>query len=206
MIRAGRRLALLCGVLFAARAEAQQPALVINAGRLLDPVTGTVTRDARILVQNGRVTAVGGRFVAARDARIVDLSGLTVLPGLIDAHVHLGIGGPVRDNALADLRAGFTSVVDLGARTTRLLCIRDSINAGLIPGPRVYAAGIWVGTRGGVCEFNGIGIAGGPDASAALRSSVDMLAHAAYVDSALARQLRREECVHHFYAGVAYRR
>lgn len=66
--------------------------------------------------------------------------------------------------ALADLRAGFTTVVDLGARTLRLLRIRDSINAGTIPGPCVLAAGMWVGIKGGVCEFNGLGIEGTADA------------------------------------------
>jgi imidazolonepropionase-like amidohydrolase len=191
-----------------------------------------------------------------KDARTVDLSTFTVLPGLFDAHVHLVIGGPARDNALAILRAGFTTVVDLGARTTRLLRIRDSINAGSIPGPRVLAAGIWVGTKNGVCEFNGVGIEGGPDAfrarvrenvaggaelikvcvsgwpadsyarpdafeiaedalravveeahatrrlvvahaisrgaaRAAVRAGVDALAHAAFVDSATAHEMRR---------------
>lgn len=185
----------------------------------------------------------------------IDLRELTVLPGLIDAHVHLAIGGSVADNALADLRAGFTTVVDLGARTHRLLRIRDSINVGAIKGPRVLAAGMWIGIKGGVCEFNGIGIAGGaeefrtrvrenvaagadviklcvsgwpneafsdpakyelPDdvltasvdeghrlrrlvvahdislagVQAALRTGVDGLAHAAYLDSAIALQLR----------------
>jgi len=51
--------------------------------------------------------------------------------------------------------------VDLGARGLRLLQLRDSINRGQIPGPRVLAAGMWIGVKGGVCEFNGIGIAGG---------------------------------------------
>ncbi|MGH8243863.1 MAG: amidohydrolase family protein [Steroidobacteraceae bacterium] len=82
---------------------------------------------------------------------------------MIDGHVHLAIGGTVAANALADLRAGFTTVVDLGARTHRLLQLRDSINAGHLPGPRVLAAGIWVGAQGGVCEFNGIGISGGAE-------------------------------------------
>src|SRR6185436_7179785 len=254
------RRALLLGMMlgaFAGKASAQQRALVVHAGRLLDPATGVVRRDQRILVTNGRITAVGSKVVAPPDTPVIDLSGLTVLPGLIDAHVHLAIGGPPRENALADLRAGFTTVVDLGSRTTRLLRIRDSINAGLIPGPRVYAAGMWVGTRGGVCEFNGLGIAGGPEAfvarlrenlaagadvtkvcvsgwpadafaspaayempdsvlaavvreshaahrlvvahdisaggvGAALRTSVDILAHSAYVDSSLSRQLREK--------------
>ena len=143
-----------------ARAE-----LAVRAGRVLDPVAGRYNESAVILVRNGRVTEI----IPAREYRtemadsVVDLGQLTVLPGLIDGHVHLVIGGAVAANALADLRAGFTTVVDLGARTHRLLQLRDSINAGNIPGPRVLAAGIWVGRQGGVCEFNGIGIAGGAE-------------------------------------------
>jgi imidazolonepropionase-like amidohydrolase len=93
----------------------------------------------------------------------MDLTGKYLIPGLIDAHVHLGIGGRPGANALADLRAGFTTVVDLGALSHAILRLRDSINAGLRPGPRVLAAGLWVGIKGGVCEFTGIGIAGGAE-------------------------------------------
>ena len=136
---------------------------MIRAGRLLDVRTGQVARNMTITVEHGRIVSVN-RAVPAPGDTVVDLAGLTVLPGLIDAHVHLTIGGTPRDNALADLRAGFTTVVDLGARSTRLLQVRDSINAGLIPGPRVLAAGMWIGRKDGVCEFNGIGIAGGAEA------------------------------------------
>lgn len=136
----------------------------IRAGRLIDPVSGRVANNQTILIEGDRIRAVGTNVTPPAGATVFDLSTLTVIPGLIDAHVHLAIGGTVRDNALADLRAGFTTVVDLGARTHRLLRLRDSINAGHIPGPRVLAAGIWVGRKDGVCEFNGIGIAGGPDA------------------------------------------
>jgi imidazolonepropionase-like amidohydrolase len=141
-----------------------QDSTIILAGRLLDPATGSIRRRQQILVVDGRVARVATTVPHSTSARVIDLSRLTVLPGLIDAHVHLTIGGTVRENALADLRAGFTTVVDLGARTTRLLRVRDSINAGQIPGPRVLAAGVWIGAKGGVCEFNGIGIAGGADA------------------------------------------
>lgn len=148
--------------------------IVIRAGRVLDPVTGAITTNQMIIVDNGRFVAIGPNLAIPNGAEVIDLSGLTVLPGLIDAHVHLAIGGSVRDNALADVRAGFTTVVDLGARTHRLLRLRDSINAGAIPGPRVLAAGIWVGTKGGVCEFNGIGIAGDAEAfRARVRENVD---------------------------------
>ncbi|HJU67134.1 MAG TPA: amidohydrolase family protein [Gemmatimonadaceae bacterium] len=143
-----------------ARAE-----LALRAGRILDPVAGRYDESVVILVRGGRISGV----IPAREYRadladsVVDLSQLTVLPGLIDSHVHLVLGGAVASNAVADLRAGFTTVVDLGARTHRLLQLRDSINAGHLPGPRVLAAGIWVGVKGGVCEFNGIGIAGGAE-------------------------------------------
>ena len=148
-------------VLCVASVDAQR--VIIRAGRLVDVRTGQITRDATIVVNNGRIVSVGPPTALAPHDSVIDLSRYTVLPGLIDAHVHLGIGGGVRDNALADLHAGFTTVVDLGARTTWLLQIRDSINGGFIPGPRVLAAGIWIGRKDGVCEFNGIGIAGGAD-------------------------------------------
>jgi imidazolonepropionase-like amidohydrolase len=137
--------------------------VIIRAGTLVDVRTGQTSRDATIVVNNGRIVSVGPAAALTDRDSVIDLSRYTVLPGLIDAHVHLGIGGTVRDNALADVRAGFTTVVDLGARTTRLLQLRDSINAGFIAGPRVLAAGIWIGRKDGVCEFNGIGIAGGAE-------------------------------------------
>ena len=137
--------------------------IAIRAGRIIDPATGSATLNQVILVQQGHIGAIGPNVVIPRGATVYDLSKTTIIPGLIDAHVHLAIGGPVRANALADLRAGFTTVIDLGSRTNRLLQIRDSINAGEIPGPRVYAAGIWVGRKDGVCEFGGIGIPGGAE-------------------------------------------
>ena len=145
----------------------QRPApLVLRAGRLLDPASGTVMTGVFIVVDSGHIVTAGSRAAPPPDAEVIDLSAYTVLPGLIDAHVHLTIGGTARDNALATLRAGFTTVVDLGARTLDFLAARDSINAGTIPGPRVLAAGQWIGTAGGVCEFSGLGIKGGADAFA----------------------------------------
>jgi len=132
---------------------------IVRAGALLDPVSGQMARDQEIAIENGRIAYVGKRRSPA-SAGDINLTRYTVLPGLIDAHVHLAIGGPPRANALADLQAGFTTVVDLGARTTRMLRLRDSVNAGLIPGPRILAAGLWVGRQNGVCEFGGLGIPG----------------------------------------------
>jgi imidazolonepropionase-like amidohydrolase len=137
--------------------------IAIRAGRVLDPETASASLNQIILVQGGRIGAIGPNVAIPAGATVYDLSSATIIPGMIDSHVHLTIGGPVRANALANLRAGFTTVIDLGSRGTRLLRIRDSINAGEIPGPRVYAAGIWVGRKDGVCEFGGIGIAGGAE-------------------------------------------
>jgi len=149
-----------------AQATSQRADLAVRAARVLDVVTGRYSGASVILVSGTRITAVvpAARFDSTRARRFINLGDLTLVPGLIDVHTHLGIGGPVRANALADLRAGFTTVADQGARTDRILALKDSINAGHIEGPRVLAAGIWVGTKGGVCEFNGIGIAGGADA------------------------------------------
>lgn len=155
-----------CGRAASPPVPRQRADLAIRAGRVLDVRTGRYLGPTVILVTGTRIAQlVPTASFEARDAtRVIDLGDLTVLPGLIDAHIHLAIGGTVRANALADLRAGFTTVADQGALTHRLLTLRDSINAGHIEGPRVLAAGIWVGSKGGVCEFTGIGIAGGADA------------------------------------------
>ncbi|HEV8362531.1 MAG TPA: amidohydrolase family protein, partial [Gemmatimonadaceae bacterium] len=138
----------------------------IQTGRILDPRTGQFEQGTVLLIRGGKIVDAvpGAQFREGLADSVIDLRHFTVLPGLIDAHVHLAIGGPVAQTALADLRAGFTTVVDLGARTLRLVRIRDSINAGMIQGPRVLAAGMWVGIKGGVCEFNGLGIEGTADA------------------------------------------
>lgn len=168
--RAALALALIAGLGGCSPVASQLPpstsiTLALRGGRVLDVESGRYSDPSVVLISGDRITDIVplARYTGRADSSI-DVTGLTLLPGLIDAHVHLAIGGPLRANALADLRAGFTTVVDLGALSHRLLGIRDSINSGSIPGPRVLAAGMWVGIKGGVCEFTGIGIAGGPDA------------------------------------------
>ena len=139
--------------------------VAVIAARILDPATADYSGPSAIIIRGTRIVDVIPRaqFNRSQVDSVIDLSSMTVVPGLIDAHVHLGIGGPYAANAKADLAAGFTTVADLGSRTNRMLRIRDSINAGSIPGPRVLATGTWIGTKGGVCEFNGLGIAGGAE-------------------------------------------
>ena len=110
-------------------ASARQPRALyaIRTDRILDPRTGQYSSPSIILVAGGRISDVvpAASYRSDMADSTIDLPGLTVLPGRIAGHVHRAIGGPPAQNALADLRAGFTTVVDLGARTHRLLRIRE---------------------------------------------------------------------------------
>src|SRR5215218_6767693 len=119
------------GARAARRTSSQRADLAVRAARVLDVRTGRYNGPTVLLVAGTRITAMtpAAQFDARTASRVIDLGDMTVVPGLIDAHVHLAIGGPVRANALADLRAGFTTVADQGALTHRLLVLRDSINA-----------------------------------------------------------------------------
>jgi len=177
------RILLLCAIaagpaaLGVDHAAARQPAdLLVTAAHWLDPVSGALHGPVVLRISNGRIEKIAApdRGELTPSAPVRDLGAATLLPGLIDSHVHLGIGGRPDANALADLRAGFTTVVDLGARTDAILRLRDRINRGELDGPRIIAAGKWIGKQGGICEFGGIGVAGGPDAYAArVRENVD---------------------------------
>ncbi len=132
------------------------PLLLITAARLFD---GSVpVRPARVLVDGGRIAAVGDAAAAPDGAERVDFPGATILPGLIDCHVHLadeGLpDGTVRDAEPAALRvlrmaeharrtlaAGFTSVRDVGGRDHLEFGVRDGSRAGLIRAPRMTLAG-----------------------------------------------------------------
>ncbi len=160
---------------FAPASRGQTAPLFVRAARWLDPVAGVVNGPVVVQIGDGRIATIAAPGVTpAPSAPVRDLGDVTLLPGLIDAHVHLGIGGRPEANALADLRAGFTTVVDLGARTDAILRLRDRINRGEVQGPRILAAGKWIGKQGGICEFGGIGVPGGPDAyRTRVRENVD---------------------------------
>jgi len=134
--------------------------VVLTAARLLDPSTGRITTDAAMLVRDTQIVWVGPRsgLSVPPGATVVDLPGHTLLPGLIDAHVHLTLPPTPEANAAATVRAGFTTVVDLGALDDAAIRLRDRVAAGQTPGPRIFAAGQWVGVRSGTCDFSGIGV------------------------------------------------
>ena len=96
-----------------------------------------------------------------------------MLPGLIDAHVHLTLAGQPSANARATLSAGFTTVQDLGAAAYANVALRDAIAAGRLDGPRVVASGPWLGISGGTCDFNGIGVRGAEAFRARVRQDVE---------------------------------
>ena len=147
-------------------------AVVIRAGTLIDGTGAAPIRNAVIVVQGDRITAVGANVPVPAGATVIDLSGATVLPGFIDAHVHL-VGRTIGDgdwqhagltespsqlallgaaHAHQTLEAGFTTVRVVGSGGFGDIALRNAINAGWIPGPRILGAGNSFGINGGHCD------------------------------------------------------
>ncbi len=149
--------------------------LVIRGGRYLDVAAGTLKPNGAIVVRDGRIAELvtpESRWEPPAGATVVDATGRTMLPGLIDAHVHLTLAGAAEGNAFATLKAGFTTVIDLGSAGGAGLALRDAIASGRAPGPRVVSAGSWIGVRGGVCEFGGATVASAEEALARARDDL----------------------------------
>ncbi len=144
----------------------------LEAGRLVGPVV-VVVRGERI-----ESVAAGEAVKPPAGLRVLDLGERTLLPGLIDAHVHLAWGPPPAGAASQDLpgaaearttlEAGFTTVRNLGSTAEADLRLRDAIARGDLPGPRILAAGPALGRKGGVCDtvFAGEGVVAGPKEAA----------------------------------------
>lgn len=162
---------LLVLVVQAVGASAQVTA--IRAGRVVDPDAGTAAENQVILIEQGKITAIGGNVAIPAGATVIDLSASTVSPGLVDAHTHLCMAvKPGRDagsyyyttlrdpdalrsiegvvNARTMLQAGFTSVRDIG-NEGNFACVqvRRAIQRGWIPGPTMLTAGRIIAPYGG---------------------------------------------------------
>lgn len=147
--------------------------VAIHAGTLLDVEQGRTLRDQLIVIEGERIIAVGplAETTAPEGAQLIDLSSATVLPGLLDGHVHLtsrhdqhGYRGLAVStpraaltgvaSALHTLRAGFTTVRNVGAGGFADVALRDAINDGEVVGPRMLVSGPSIGITGGHCDNN----------------------------------------------------
>lgn len=175
-------------------AHAQQNAstpIVLHAARLLQVDTGVMLQPGEILVEGERIRAVGKTVEHSAGARFMDLGDTTLMPGLIDAHVHLFLHPGAEDMqtvnesvpwrtilaaqaAKADLMAGFTAERDMGTEGagSASTAVRDAINAGLIPGPRLR-----------VCA-NAIDILGGHEDANRFNPAQHVLSNADYANDA----------------------
>ena len=146
--------------------------VVIHAGHMLDVKTGKLLSDQTLVIEDGKIVSIGDSAgaKAPTNALRLELPNATVLPGLIDAHTHLtmdpkfgyeelGVSIPRQaligaKNARVTLEAGFTTVRNVGADGFTDVALRDAINAGDVPGPRMLVSGPLLGITGGHCDNN----------------------------------------------------
>ncbi|HEX2204278.1 MAG TPA: amidohydrolase family protein [Longimicrobium sp.] len=196
----------------AAELAAQRPAyptrgtgtVVLRAARVIDGTGAAPVTDGVVVVTDDRIVAVGRRGSVAEPAgaRVVDLGDATLLPGFIDAHVHIigrTLGDPagddasVRDlpamgvilgveNARRTLMAGFTTVRNAGSSDFADVALRDAIRGGWTTGPRILASGHSLGITGGHCDDNGYrpGIADGDWRTGIANGEDEVIAAARY--------------------------
>jgi len=165
--------------------------IVLHAARLINIETGAIVAPGEVLVQGDRITAAGATVNHPPDAQIIDLGDTTLLPGLIDAHVHLFLHPGAEDlqtvqesvpertilatlAARDDLMAGFTAERDMGTEGAGAAdtAVRDAINHGLIPGPRLRISG------------NAVSILGGHEDAIGYNPEQHVLSNATYANNA----------------------
>ena len=158
----------------AAAQDGESP-IVIRADRLIIGTDAPPILNPEVVIEGERITAVGptGAIPIPRGATVIDLGGHTILPGLFDCHVHLGgipgDGGDTQKmretvaheaiyavaHAKITLEKGFTSVRNIGAGNYHDAALRDMVDRGIVPGPRIQAATWGVGSTGGHADING---------------------------------------------------
>ena len=172
-------------------AQAPPQTIVLHAARLLDVENGKIVSPGEVLVQGERISEVGSKVTHPMKAETIDLGDVTLMPGLIDAHIHLFLHPGAEDlqtveesvpqrtitatlAAKADLMAGFTAERDMGTEGAGSAdsAVRDAINDGLIPGPRLRISG------------NAIDILGGHEDANHFNPAQHVLSNATYANNA----------------------
>ena len=161
----------MAGAAVLSGAAANAESVAISAARMIDVVSGRVVANPVVIATDGRIVAVGpaGSVTVPVDARRIDLAGLTLLPGLIDMHVHLTSDPTISGykalehvqsfntvlgvkHAGQTLDAGFTTVRNVGASDYADVGLKQAIDGGYVPGPRIIPATYAIGATGGHCD------------------------------------------------------
>ena len=166
--------------------------VAVSAAQMVDVIAGKVIADPVVVITDGRITAAGpaASISVPADARRIALPGMTLLPGLIDMHVHLSSDPTMSGyrglehvdgfntilgvkHARLTLDAGFTTVRNVGSSNLDDVALKQAIEAGVVPGPRIVPATYAVGATGGHCDVTELppsvttstpGVVNGPDA------------------------------------------
>lgn len=169
-------------------AAAPKP-IALKAARIFDGTSDNVATNGVVIVEGDRITAAGSGIAIPANAQVIDLGDATLLPGFIDAHTHVTFESSdnyymsyfqnlmrhpteqafyAAKNASAILNAGFTTIRDLGSEEYLDIGLRNAINAGLVPGPRIFCAVHGIGSTGGHADQDPI-----PPSRAAQKGPID---------------------------------
>jgi len=193
-------LAFACASSLVAQSPPGHP-VVLHAARMVDVAAGQIVSPGEVLIQGERIVAAGAHVDRPANAEVIDLGDRTLMPGMIDAHVHLFLHPGAEDlqtvqesvpqrtliaasAAKADLMAGFTAERDMGTEGAGSAdtAVRNAINSGLIPGPRMRISG------------NAIDILGGHEDAKSFNPAIHVLSNADYADTAedIVRVMRQQ--------------